>query len=87
MTAVRTVASGQVVSMPLVFEAVLKFDPDAADAWAALGVCMAELGQPEAALTCQREVLRAREAQEAAAATSSRSDSSASSLGTSSGMR
>ena len=41
----------------LVLEGVIEADPDASDSWAALGVCMAELGQPEAALACQKQVI------------------------------
>jgi hypothetical protein len=41
----------------LVFEAVIDAEPDAAESWAALGVCLSALGQPEAALACQRQVL------------------------------
>ena len=44
----------------MVFEAVVEADPDALDSWAALGLCMAKLGQEEAALACQRQVLRIR---------------------------
>ena len=42
----------------VVFDGVLDADPDARDSWAALGVCMDALQQPEAALACQRQVLR-----------------------------
>lgn len=44
----------------LVFESVIDADPDAADSWAALGVVMAKLEQTEAALACQKQVLRIR---------------------------
>ena len=44
----------------LVFERVIDTDPDAADAWAALGVVMVELDQREAALSCQKQVMRIR---------------------------
>ena len=44
----------------LAFEAVINVDPDAVDSWSALGVCMTELGQPDAALMCQKQVLRIR---------------------------
>eukprot|EP00966_Prymnesium_polylepis_P230658 5337492-Prymnesium_polylepis.1 len=42
------------------FEKVINADPDAGDSWSALGVCMSQLGQPDAALACQRQVLRIR---------------------------
>lgn len=42
------------------FEAVINDDEDAAESWAGLGVCMARLDQPEAALVCQKQVLRIR---------------------------
>ena len=51
---------GSVEEAGLVFEAVVEADPDALDSWAALGLCMAKLGQEEAALACQRQVLRIR---------------------------
>jgi|TARA_B100000524_G_scaffold128239_1_gene63223 tetratricopeptide (TPR) repeat protein len=41
----------------LAFEAAVDEDGDAIDSWAGLGLCMAKLGQPEAALACQRQVL------------------------------
>ena len=41
----------------LVFEAVVDADPSASASWSALGLCLTELGQPEAALACQRQVL------------------------------
>lgn len=44
----------------LAFEAVVTEQPEASESWSALGVCMAELGQPEAALACQRQVLSIR---------------------------
>ena len=42
----------------LAFEAVINEDPDAGDSWAGLGLCMAQLGQSEAAIACQRQVVR-----------------------------
>ena len=42
----------------LVFESLVTDDPERRESWAALGVCMSELGQPEAALACQRQVLQ-----------------------------
>ena len=42
----------------MVFFAITEEDPSALDAWAALGLCMGALGQTDAALNCQREVLR-----------------------------
>ena len=47
----------------LVFEAIIDSDPTAADSWAALGICMAALAQPEAAVACQRQVLALRTAE------------------------
>lgn len=44
----------------VVFEQVISQDDDAIESWSALGVCMARLDQPEAALACQRQVLRIR---------------------------
>ena len=44
----------------LIFKAVTDADPTAEASWSALGVCLTELGQLEAALTCQRQVLRLR---------------------------
>ena len=41
----------------LLFEALIEAQPQSRDAWAALGVCLAALNQPEAALACQRQVL------------------------------
>ena len=42
----------------VVFFAITEEEPDALDAWAALGVTMDALGQGEIARTCQQEVLR-----------------------------
>jgi len=42
------------------FESVVNEEEDAAESWAALGVCMSRLQQPEAALVCQKQVLRIR---------------------------
>ena len=44
----------------LAFERVVDADPDAIDSWSALGTCMAALDQPDAALACQKQVLRIR---------------------------
>ena len=44
----------------LAFEAVIDADPEAIDSWSALGVCLQELGQTDAALVCQKQVLRLR---------------------------
>ena len=51
---------GRAEDAGLVLEGVIQADPEAAESWAALGVCMAELGQPEAALACQRQVVALR---------------------------
>jgi Tfp pilus assembly protein PilF len=48
---------GQYDQAGLIFEQLLDTDPKARDTWAALGVCMSELDQPEAALACQRQVM------------------------------
>ena len=58
--AMALVGLGRHEDAGLVLEGVIEADPDAAESWAALGVCMAELGQPEAALACQRRVLSLR---------------------------
>ena len=58
-------AEGRHDEAGLVFESVIDADPDADDSWAALGVCMHELEQPEAALACQKQVVRIRGAREA----------------------
>lgn len=58
-------ADGRHDEAGLVFESVIDADPDADDAWAALGVCMHELEQPEAALACQKQVVRIRGARQA----------------------
>ena len=44
----------------LAFEAVINVDPTAIDSWSALGICMKELGQTDAALVCQKQVMRLR---------------------------
>ena len=49
----------------LFFERVIDADPNALESWSALGVCMAELGEPDAALVCQKQVLRLRGVQSA----------------------
>ena len=43
------------LSLPPVGQ-VIEADPNAAESWASLGVVMAELGQTEAALACQKQV-------------------------------
>ena len=40
------------------FDGIVEEEPDSLEAWAALGLCMQALGQPDAALACQRQVLR-----------------------------
>jgi cytochrome c-type biogenesis protein CcmH/NrfG len=67
----------------LILESLVKADPDAADAWSALGVCLAALGQPDAALVCQREVVRIRDERAAARLASLIPDSSSSTSGSS----
>ena len=44
----------------VVLDSILDEAPENGEAWAALGVAMAALGQEEAALSCQRQVLRIR---------------------------
>ena len=56
----QLLAMGEAEAAGLVFEGVIEADADAADSWAALGLCMAELGQEAAALACQNQVLRIR---------------------------
>ena len=51
-------AEGNYEYAGLEFEKALDLNNDALDTWSALGVCMSELAQPEAALVCQRQVLR-----------------------------
>jgi len=58
----QLLALGDAESAGLMFEAVIEADPNAADSWSALGLCMAELKQEEAAVACQRQVLRIRAA-------------------------
>ena len=53
-------AEGKHDEAGLAFEAVVNVDPDAADSWSALGLCMNALGQPDAALICQKQVVRIR---------------------------
>ena len=43
-----------------VYAQVINADEAAVDSWAGLGVCMAALGQPDAAVACQAQVLRLR---------------------------
>jgi len=59
-TGMSLLATGQYEDAGLAFEKALAIDPDAVETWSALGVCMAELGQTEAALVCQRQVQRLR---------------------------
>ncbi len=49
-------ALGRHADAGLVFESVVEATPEAVDSWAALGMCMAELGQSEAAAACERQV-------------------------------
>jgi cytochrome c-type biogenesis protein CcmH/NrfG len=58
--ALALIGLGQHEDAGLVLEGVIEADPDASDSWAALGVCMAQLGQHDAALACQRQVMRLR---------------------------
>ena len=51
-------AEGKYDYAGLEFEKALDLDNDALDSWSALGVCMSKLEQTEAALVCQRQVLR-----------------------------
>ena len=44
----------------LVLEALVGESPDSAEAWAALALCLAQMGQADAALVCQRQVVRIR---------------------------
>ena len=49
----------------LAFEAIIDAHPDAVEAWSALGLCMSVLGQPDAALACQKQVMRIRGSEQA----------------------
>ena len=44
----------------LIFESIINDEPNAEESWAALGLCMANLKQEEAALACQRQVVKIR---------------------------
>ena len=57
-TGMALMAEGNYEFAGLEFEKALDLDNDALDSWSALGVCMSELAQPEAALVCQRQVQR-----------------------------
>ena len=59
-SAMALLEAGDFEKAGLAFESVINANPDAADSWSALGVCMAELGEPDAALSCQKQVLRIR---------------------------
>ena len=59
---IALLALGEHAQAGLAFEGVVGEDPEAAVSWSGLALCMSELGQPEAALACQREVLRLRAA-------------------------
>ena len=61
-------AAGRHEEAGLAFEAIIDADPDAADAWSALGLCMHNMGQPDAALACQKQVMRIRGAEQAGGA-------------------
>ena len=54
--------AGRYEEAGLALEQVIDTAPDDAGAWSALGVCMASLGQPEAALACQKQVVALRRA-------------------------
>ena len=56
----------------VVLDSILDEAPENSEAWAALGVAMAALGQEEAALSCQRQVLRIRAAKEYGSADAAR---------------
>ena len=56
----------------VVLDSILDEAPENSEAWAALGVAMAALGQEEAALSCQRQVLRIRAAEEYGSADAAR---------------
>ena len=58
-------AAGKFDEAGLAFEAVIDAFPDAIESWSALGVCMSELDQPDAALACQKQVIRLRGAERA----------------------
>ena len=53
-------AAGNYEEAGLAFEKALDENPDGLETWSALGVCMSELGQLDAALVCQKQVLRIR---------------------------
>lgn len=55
-TGMALMSEGRFEEAGLAFEKALDVEPDALETWSALGVCMAKLGQPEAALVCQRRV-------------------------------
>ena len=55
-TGMALLAKGKYEEAGLAFEKALDENEDALDTWSALGVCMHELGQQDAALVCQRQV-------------------------------
>ena len=55
---IALMSTGAVEEAGMVFESIIEVDPDAADSWAALGLCMAKLGQEDAAIVCQKQVVR-----------------------------
>ena len=55
-TGIALLAEGKYEEAGLAFEKALDENEDALDTWSALGVCMHELGQQDAALVCQRQV-------------------------------
>ena len=67
-TGMELMAAGRHEEAGLAFEAIIDADPDAADAWSALGLCMSALGQPDAALACQKQVMRIRGSEQAGGA-------------------
>ena len=63
-TGMALLSEGKFEEAGLSFEKALDLDPDAIETWSALGVCMTELGQPDAAIVCQKHVLRLRASQD-----------------------
>ena len=59
-TGMALMAAGNYEEAGLAFEKALDENPDGLETWSALGVCMSELGQLDAALVCQKQVLRIR---------------------------
>ena len=67
---VALMALGRHEDAGLVFEAVIDSDPNASASWSALGLCLTELGQLEAALACQKQVLAIAASKQQAASSS-----------------